>query len=150
MEEFGLRHEEIAARVGKSREAVSNNLRILRLPPEVKQALRDHLISEGHARAILGLNNSIAQIAVLKNILERNLNVRQTEELVRMMGGERLPRKSKHEAPAEIREIEERLRGHLGTRVALHHGSKGGSLVIFYYSDEELGNLVSQILRENA
>jgi ParB family transcriptional regulator, chromosome partitioning protein len=150
VEEFGLRHEEIANRVGKSRESVSNHLRILRLPPEVKDALRNHLISEGHARAILGLNNSIAQVSVLKTVLEKNLSVRQTEELVRMLGGERMQRKSKRETPAEIREIEERLRGHLGTRVSLHHSKKGGSLVIFYYSDEELNSLVSQIIREGS
>jgi ParB family transcriptional regulator, chromosome partitioning protein len=150
VEEFGLHHDEIANRVGKSRESVSNHLRILRLPPEVKDALRNRQISEGHARAILGLSNSIAQISVLKSVLEKNLSVRQTEELVRMLGGERLQRKSKREPPAEIREIEERLRGHLGTRVSLHHSHKGGSLVIFYYSDEELNTLVSQIIREGS
>ena len=120
----------------------------MRLPAEVKQALRDQQISEGHARALLGLNQSTAQISVLKSILEKNLSVRQTEELVRLLSGERPQRKSKRDAPVEIQEIEGRLRNHLGTRVALHHGKKGGSLVIFYYSDEELDTLLSQILRD--
>ena len=148
-EEFGLRHEDIAARVGKSRESISNTLRLLRLAPEVKQALRDQQISEGHARALLGLTNSAAQLAVLKTVLEQKMSVRQTEELVRMMSGERPQRQARREPEAEIREIEERLRGRLGTRVSLHHGKKGGSLVIFYYSDEELDSLVSQILRDS-
>ena len=148
-EEFGLRHEDIAARVGKSRESISNTLRLLRLPPEVKKALRDQQISEGHARALLGLTNSAAQLAVLKTVLEQKMSVRQTEELVRMMSGERPQRQARREPEAEIREIEERLRGRLGTRVSLHHGKKGGSLVIFYYSDEELDSLVSQILRDS-
>jgi ParB family transcriptional regulator, chromosome partitioning protein len=146
--EFGLRHEDIAARVGKSRESVSNTLRLLRLAAEVKQALRENKISEGHARALLGLNNSIAQINVLKTIQEKNMSVRQTEELVRMLNGVRPQKHPKSESPAEIRELEERLRGRLNTRVSLNHGKKGGSLVIYYYSDEELDSLVSQILRE--
>ena len=148
-EEFGLRHEDIASRVGKSRESVSNTIRLLRLPAEVKQALRDQLISEGHARALLSLSNATAQLSALKTVLEQKMSVRQTEELVRRMSGERPPRKPRSEPAAEIREIEERLRGRLGTRVNLHHGKKGGSVVIFYYSDEELDSLVSQILKDS-
>lgn len=148
VDEFGLRHEDIAERVGKSRESVSNTLRLLRLPPEAKDALRAGTISEGHARALLGLGNSIAQVSVLKTILEKHLSVRQTEELVRLLSGERPARRASRETPAEIRELEERLRGRLGTRVNLHHSKKGGSLIIYYYSDEELDNLVTQILRE--
>ena len=148
-EEFGLRHEDIAARMGKSRESISNTLRLLKLPAEVKQALNDLQISEGHARALLGLNNAVAQVNVLKTILEKKLSVRQTEELVRMLGGKRPAKPIKKQPEPEIHEIEERLRGHLGTRVNLHHSKKGGSLVIFYYSDEELDTLVSQIMQGN-
>jgi ParB family transcriptional regulator, chromosome partitioning protein len=147
-DEFGLRHEEIAARVGKNRATVSNTLRLLHLPIEVKQALRDAQISEGHARALLGLSNALAQVAVLKTIVEKGLSVRQTEELVRMMGGERTAKRKRRETPTEIKEIEERLRGYLGTRVNVNHGRKGGSLVIYYYSDEELDGLIDQIIRE--
>jgi len=149
VDEFGLRHEDIAARVGKSRESISNTLRLLRLPAEVKQALNDQQISEGHARALLGLSSAAAQINLLKSILEKKMSVRQTEELVRMLGGARPARQAKKEALPEIRELEERLRSRLGTRVNLHHSKKGGSLVIFYYSDEELDHLVSQIMQED-
>jgi ParB family transcriptional regulator, chromosome partitioning protein len=147
-DEFGLRHEDIAARVGKSRTAVSNTLRLLQLPAEVKQALRAGQISEGHARTLLSLGTAIAQVTVLKTILEKGLNVRQTEELVRMLGGERLTKRKRRESPSEVKEIEERLRGYLGTRVSLNHGRKGGSLVIYYYSDEELDSLLEHIIRE--
>jgi ParB family chromosome partitioning protein len=148
VDEFGLRHEDIAARVGKSRAGVSNTLRLLNLPAEAKQALREGQISEGHARALLGLSTPQAQVSVLRTVLEKGLNVRQTEELVRMLGGERPPRRKPSETPAEIKEIEERLRGRLGTRVSLNHGRKGGSVVIYYYSDEDLENLIEQLLRQ--
>jgi ParB family chromosome partitioning protein len=147
-DEFGLRHEDIAVRMGKSRAAISNTLRLLHLPIEIKQALRDGKISEGHARALLGLNTAIAQVSVLKTILEKGLSVRQTEELARMLAGDRPARRSHAHVSAEIKEIEERLRGILGTRVNLNHGRKGGTVVIYYYSDEELNHLIDQIARE--
>ena len=95
VDDFSMHHDEIAARVGKSREAVTNTLRLLKLPPEVKDALRAGEISEGHARALLGLSNSIAQVSALKTIIEHKFNVRQTEELVKMLSGERPARKEK-------------------------------------------------------
>lgn len=146
VDDFGLHHEEIAQRVGKSREAVTNTLRLLKLSDEAKNALRNEWISEGHARALLGLTNPLKQNAALKIVLEKKLSVRQTEELVKLMSGDRIPRAPRKEPPPEVRELEERLRGRLGTRVTLHHGKKGGSLVIYYYSDEELDSLVHQIL----
>ena len=148
VEDFSMHHDEIAARVGKSREAVTNTLRLLKLPPEVKDALRSGEISEGHARALLGLSNSIAQVSALKTIIEHKLTVRQAEELVKMLSGERPLRKKEKSSPPEVTALEERLRGYLGTRVSLHHGKKGGSVVIYYYSDEELNSLISQILKD--
>jgi len=147
-DEFGLSHEEISDRVAKSRVAVTNTLRLLKLPEEVRDALAQDKISEGHARALLALATPQAQKAVLQIILARDLNVRQTEELVRLYAGERPARPPKPEPSAEIRSIEERLREHLGTRVTLKHGKKGGSVIIHYYSDEELNALISQILKE--
>jgi len=147
-DEFGLSHEEISERVNKSRVAVTNTLRLLKLPEEVREALTNEQISEGHARALLALATPQAQKAVLQIIFTRNLSVRQTEELVRMYTGERPQRAPKAEIPAEIRELESRLRDHFGTRVTLKHGKKGGALIIHYYSDEELNTLISQILKE--
>ena len=111
-------------------------------------ALVEGKISEGHARALLGLATPQAQNAVLQNILANDLSVRQTEALVRRYSGERPPHAQRSEPSPEIRAIEERLRDSLGTRVTLRHGKKGGTLVIHYYSDEELDGLISHILKE--
>lgn len=148
VEEFGLSHDEIADRVGKSRVTVTNTLRLLKLPDPIRAVLGDGRISEGHARALLQLTSPSAQLAVLQIIMERSLSVRQTEELVRKYAGERPPRPPAVQAAPEIRALEERLRDHFGTRVSLRHGKKGGQLVIHYYSNEELDALISQILEE--
>lgn len=147
-EEFKLSHDEIAERVGKSRTAVTNTLRLLRLPDAVRIALVEGKISEGHARALLGLNSPQAQAAVLQNVLANDLSVRQTEELVRRYSGERTAPVKRPEPSPEIQSLEARLRDSLGTKVTLRHGKKGGTLVIHYYSDEELDGLISQILRD--
>lgn len=147
-DEFGLSHDEIAARVGKSRVAVSNTLRLLKLAPAVRQALAEERITEGHARALLGLNTHQAQLAALQTVLDRDMNVRQTEELVRLLQGERQARPPRPEPAPEVRDLEERLRTRLGTRVKLQPGSKGGRLIIHYYSDEELDAITQHILRE--
>jgi len=147
-EDFGLTHEEIAARVGKSRVAVTNTIRLLNLPETIRQSLSEQKISEGHARAMLALNSTIAQISVLRTILEKDLTVRQTEELVRKMGGTRSAPANPKTVEPEIESLEERLRASLGTRVILRHGKKGGSLTIHYYSDEELNALVALICKE--
>ncbi len=147
-EDFRLSHEEIAARVGKSRVAVTNTLRLLKLPPSVKQSLTENRITEGHARALLSLPSPESQSAVLKSILKRELSVRQTEELVRNLTGQRPSTPPKPVQPPEILALEERLRQRLGTRVTLNHRAKGGTLVIHYYSDEELNALVDLIMSE--
>ncbi|RME89044.1 MAG: ParB/RepB/Spo0J family partition protein [Anaerolineae bacterium] len=147
-EEFGLSHEEIAARVGKSRVAVTNTLRLLNLSAEVKEALREGKISEGHARALLSLPTAKAQRAALQTVLSQGLNVRQTEALVRKLSGEKPPPRPKSAPPPEIAEIEDRLRARLGTRVSLRHGRKGGAITIYYYSDEELNALLDRLLKE--
>ncbi len=147
-EEFGMTHEEIAYRIGKSRTAVTNTIRLLSLPEVIRQALAEQKISEGHARALLGLSSAVAQGSVLNTILQKDLTVRQTEELVRRTSGIRPQPAPPKPAEPEIEALEERLRSSLGTRVTLRHGKKGGSLTIHYYSDEELNALVSLILKE--
>ncbi|HUV27850.1 MAG TPA: ParB/RepB/Spo0J family partition protein [Anaerolineales bacterium] len=147
-EDFGLSHEEIAARVGKNRATITNTLRLIKLPEDVKEALVSGKISEGHARALLSLPSEEAQGAVLKSILKLTLNVRQTEELVRKLSGEK-PQKQLPAAPdPEIKALEEQLRQRLGTKVSLNQRSKGGTLTIHYYSAEELDTLLEMILGE--
>jgi len=147
-EDFDLSHEAIAARVGKSRVAVTNTLRLLRLPDSVKNALIEKRISEGHARTLLSLSTPEAQSAALRTILAQELNVRQTEELVRKLTGEKPIRKPKPAVQPDIVELEERLRTSLGTKVTLRSGQKGGTLTIHYYSNEELDALTERLLKE--
>jgi ParB family chromosome partitioning protein len=147
-EEFGLSHEEIARQVGKSRVTVTNNIRLLKLPDSVREKLADGLISEGHARAILGLNNPQRQVAAVQTIIKQDLTVRKTEDLVRKLLGEKPTHKVIPQGTPEIWELENRLQKNLGTKVSLHHGKLGGSIVIRYYSDEELNSLVNQLLKD--
>ncbi len=145
-EDFNLSHEEIATRVGKSRVAITNTLRLLNLPPAVQKAVAERRITEGHARALLALSTPQSQSAALQTVIRQDLNVRQTEELVRRLSGEktRLPPKPK-QSP-EIIALQDRLRERLGTKVSLNQRRKGGTMVINYYSDEELNALVDLIL----
>jgi ParB family chromosome partitioning protein len=147
-EDFDLSHEDIAARVGKSRVAVTNTLRLLKLPDVIKNALIEGRISEGHARALLALTTPEAQTAALRTVLKQELNVRQTEELVRKLSGEKPSRKPKPATVPEMAELEERLRSSLGTKVILRSGRQGGTVTIHYYSDEELNALMVGLLNE--
>jgi len=146
IEEFNLSHEEIAERVSKNRVTVTNTIRLLKLPETVRRALSGNQISEGHARALLSLNSSQSQIAALQTILKYQLNVRQTEDLVRKLSGERPKMKVQPAQSPDKLDLESRLRSHFGTKVTLQHGKKGGKLIIHYFSDEDLDTLVNQIL----
>jgi ParB family chromosome partitioning protein len=143
---FALTHEQIAARVGKSRTSVTNTLRLLNLPDQVKNSLAEGLITEGHARALLGLSSAQAQRAALSTVLNLGLNVRQTESLVKKLNGDRLPPRLKPQPSPEVKALEDRLRQHFGTKVNLQDRKNGGSLVIYYYSDEELNAILDKIL----
>jgi len=143
--DFGLSHEEISRRVGKSRSAVTNTLRLLEAPPSVQQAVLNGDISEGHARALLGLPTPQAQAAALQTVLTKGLTVRQTEDLVRKLKGRKPAPRQAAPSPA-LRDIEERLRARLGTKVSLKHGKKGGRITIHYYSEEELETLLARLL----
>jgi len=147
-EMFGLTHEEIARRVGKSRVAITNALRLLRAAPAIRQALMEGRIREGHARALLGLADPAKQEAALHTVLAQGLSVRQTEALVRRLQGRKVPSpKPAAETPPEIRRLEARLEAHLGTRVKVQAGSQGGRITLYYYSDEELESLLQRLLR---
>ena len=149
IDEFGLTHEEVATRVGKSREAVTNTHRLVRLPDEIKQGLAQGLITEGHARALLSLEASPhVMLEVYKTIVNKKLSVRQTEALVKHLGGPRTRQAGRKDMPAEVQEMEDQLRRYLGTRIKLRYGKEGGSLTIYYFSDEELNDMMAKILKE--
>ena len=149
IDDFGLTHESIAERVGRARSTVANTLRLLDLAPVVQAAIADGSITEGHGRALGGLSTE-HQEHVLGAVIEQELSVRQTEELVRRL---REPKASPNgEQPAEARagdpdleRIEEDLRRSLGTKVSLARSRRGGRIVIEYYSDEELGRLYDRL-----
>ncbi len=144
--EFGLSHDQIAKRVGKSRTAISNTLRLLKLSPAVRKALLERTIHEGHARALLGLSSAQAQSAALQTIVQNDFNVRQAEALVRRLTGEKkktAPAKKK--TPEEIA-LEDQLRQALGTKVSLQQSKGSGRIIIHFYSDEELNALIEYLL----
>jgi ParB family chromosome partitioning protein len=146
-EEFGLSHEEISSHVGKSRVAVTNTLRLLKLPKVVQTALVEEQITEGHARALLMLETPVSQTAALHQVVARDLSVRQTEEYVRRLKGEKPAPKTKPAPLPDILALEERLRSALGTKVNLRHSKKGrGTLTLHFYSDEELNSLLDKLL----
>lgn len=148
IDEFGLTHEEVAARVGKSREAVTNTHRLVKLPDEIKKGLAEGLITEGHARSLLSLETSPqALLEVYKTVIKNKLSVRQTEALVKELAGPRMRRVTRKDVPADVQEMEDQLRQYLGTRIKLRYGKDGGSLTIYYFSDEELNDMIAKILK---
>jgi ParB family chromosome partitioning protein len=146
IERFGLTHEDVAARVGKSRVAVSNALRLLDLAPETRQAILDGRISEGHGRALAALTVHEFQRAVLQLVLARHLSVRQTEELVRRRR-EQTPQRRREPVSGDLADVEAQLRGMLATKVGIQRTRRGGRVVIDFYSDEELDRIYSIITR---
>ncbi len=125
--------------------AITNTIGLLELSKEVKAALAEGKISEGHARALKALNTAKAQSAALRSILSRELNVRQSEELVRKLKGQKEKKSKKVESSPEIQHIQDRLQDSLGTKVKVQHGAKGGRITLYYYSDEELNHLTDKL-----
>ncbi|MBI3978240.1 MAG: ParB/RepB/Spo0J family partition protein [Chloroflexi bacterium] len=151
VEEFGLTQEQVAQRVGRHRVSVANALRLLRLPDAVKTSLAAGEITEGHARALLGLPDPAAQAALATVVRERDLSVRQTEELVRQSLAPPPPKEISppdEAADPTTRALEEQFRSALGTKVELKRGRRGGRLIIHFYSEEDLDGLFRLIVHE--
>ena len=148
---FLLRQEDVAAKVGKSRVAVANSLRLLKLPADVQAFLRDGRISVGHAKVILGLPAEAEQRLAAERVLKQGLNVRQTEELVAHLVKTTAAGKSgKSSAAVPLRDthvasLENKLRERLGTKVQLRYREGKGALDIRFFSDDELDRIL-QIL----
>lgn len=145
IQEFGLTQQQVADRVGKSRAAVANTLRLLSLPETLKRAVVEDRITEGHARAILGLRERQQQMAVLERVEREGLTVRQTEDLVRRLNEPVGTNPARQRDPA-ISAVEDDLRRALGTKVSLRPGKKGGRIVIEYFSDDEFQGLYERLL----
>lgn len=153
MDEFHLTQAQVAERVGKSRSAVANTMRLSELPVEVRAAVSNGEISEGHARALLGLPQEHDRIAALGRILAEGLNVRQTESMVREWSGTPARPKRKRTpdlgADAVTAGFTEAMQRALGTKVTLRRGKQGrGALTIHFYNDEDLTGILERILGE--
>ena len=142
---FSLTHDDIARQVGKSRVSVTNSLRLLNLPELAQEALSNGEISEGHARALLGLSSNKAIEAALESVVSLNLNVRQTEALVNKLSGKISRPTAKQPRPAEIEDLENRLRQFFHTKVNLTRSARGGTISIAFYSDEELNAILDSL-----
>jgi ParB family chromosome partitioning protein len=150
VDDFGLTQEQVAERVGKSRVAVTNTMRLLRAVPQVQAALLAGQIREGHARALLALENAAAQEAALTTVIKQALNVRQTEALVRRLSGERKKTPPPPPPAPQTQALENAFREALGTKVSLKRNQKGaGQIVIHFYSDEELQHIYDRITGES-
>jgi len=149
-EDFGLTQQEIADRVGKNRVSVANALRLLRLPDFCKSVLANGQISEGHARALLGLEDDLDAIKrALKTVIKQHLSVRQTEELVRRLRtAQPSPRAARARTP-QVLALEKEFAQALGTKVNLTQSKKGGKLTIHYYSEEELQGLYEILVQRS-
>jgi len=147
--EFGMRQEDIALKVGRSRAAVANSMRLLDLHPQVQNWLIQNLISVGHAKVLLALKAPEEQLLVAETVLRRNATVRAAERLVaRQLGIGRSRRKRAGElsiTAAAIEDLQNRLQQHLGTHVTLHHGEKRGRIEIEYYGNDDLQRIVAAL-----
>jgi ParB family chromosome partitioning protein len=143
-DEFKLTQEDLAKRVGKERSTVTNFLRILGLSREIKQEIAAGNLSMGHAKAILSLERVRDQAQAAMHIAKKGLSVREAETLVGRMKDP--PKEKRARLSHELKAIEEKLRKALGTKVSLSSKSKGGKIVIDYYSDEELDRILEKIV----
>lgn len=143
MKEFGLTQEKVAQKVGKSRPAIANTVRLLNLPAEIQRAIIEGKISEGHARAILGVPGAEKQLALFKMTIDQGLNVRQVEAKVRELLAR--PRLEAAGPDPKTMAMETELQSKLGTKVKIEKKGKGGKIMIEFFSDEELDELLGKI-----
>ncbi|MCY4454855.1 MAG: ParB/RepB/Spo0J family partition protein [Chloroflexi bacterium] len=151
VEDYGLTQQQVAERVGRSRAAVTNRLRLLELSPQAQQALVGGAITEGHARALLALREPADQVDALARVQREGLSVRDTERLAQRLAdsGPR-PRRAATPDP-EVEAVVEALRRELGTKVTMRRGSRGrGSLTIHFGGNEELNGVLDRLLPEDA
>lgn len=147
IEQFGISHAETAAKIGKSREYVSNSLRLLQLPEHMQQAVVNREISEGHARALLALSDRAQeQETLLKEITLKKLSVRAAESIARSIAQDRV--RSYHKKTPEMAQLEKKLTETLGTRVIIEALAEGGRLVIDFFSPDDLSNLAAALTHE--
>lgn len=143
---FGLGHEDIAHRVGRARSTVTNTLRLLDLAPAVQEAIERTEISEGHGRALGGIDDHQLQQTILGQVVSRGLSVRQAEELVRRARPGKAPRgRAKQTQAPDVERLEQGLREALATKVTLSSARKGGRITIEYYDEDDLERIYERL-----
>ena len=143
---FNLTHAEIAKKVGLSRVAITNKIRLLGLPNEVKEAVLNEAISEGHARALLGLTNESSLIAATNIVVKRGLSVRETEQMVRKLNYGKASTKDTNESVVKyIQDIAQRLSKSIGYTAQITKLNSGGKILIRYNSNKELEDILKKI-----
>ncbi|MCY7292408.1 MAG: ParB/RepB/Spo0J family partition protein [Ferruginibacter sp.] len=148
MEDLDYTQEKVAERMGKERSTVTNYIRLLKLPPDIQVAVRNGVISMGHARALINVDMIDKQLFIFSEIKSKELSVRQTEELVRKIyhGTDAVKPSVKASLPPAFKKIEDNLASAFGTKVVLAHSKKGnGSISFDYYSLEELNGLLEKL-----
>jgi ParB family chromosome partitioning protein len=148
IEEFGLTQEELSQKVGKSRSAISNALRLLQLPVEIQAAVVAEEISAGHARALLSLQGDAFQAELARRIIEEGLSVRQAEEAARqrlLALSEGRGDRPKKEKPVRLVDLESRLSTRLGARVRVFKGKRKGRIVVDFRNEKELARILSDL-----
>lgn len=149
IDEFGLKQEEIAERVSKNRATIANSLRLLKLDPRIQELLIQGIISNGHARALLAIEDMDQQYAAAELIVKNGLSVREVEKLVKSLlkpAKEKQPKKEEKDLSFIFQDLEERMKSIMGTKVMIHRKDKSkGRIEIEYYSEAELERLVELI-----
>lgn len=148
LEEFNLKQDEVAERVSKSRTAVTNSMRLLKLSDKVQQMIIDDMISTGHARALLAIDDPEPQYTLANKIFDEKLSVRETEKLVKEIKNPKKPKEKKPVANSFIyQDLEEKMKSVFGTKVSIASKGKGkGKIEIEYYSDDELEHLFDMMM----
>lgn len=148
MSKFSMTQEDVSDKIGKSRSAIANAVRLLSLDEPIRQKLISGEISSGHARALLSVESPKTRLALLDAIIEKGLNVRQTEALAKQLQKAK-PKKKKpvidEQVQAQLAILEDRLSTKLGTKVTLHHDNKKGKIEIEYYGNRDLDRIISII-----
>lgn len=148
LEEFNLKQDEVAERVSKSRTAVTNSMRLLKLSDKVQQMIIDDMISTGHARALLAIDDPELQYTLANKIFDEKLSVRETEKLVKEIKNPKKPKEKKPVTNSFIyQDLEEKMKSVFGTKVSIASKGKGkGKIEIEYYSDDELEHLFDMMM----
>jgi len=145
IQKFNLRQEALSKRIGKDRSTIANLLRLLKLPAIIQQDLIDGQLTTGHARVLVSIESQLVQKEIRDLTIKKSLSVRQIEALVKKILAKK-PKSSKNEKDYYIESLAKDLQKSLGTKVAIKRNGKKGRIIIEFYSDEDLGRLIDQLM----